>query len=35
MALTPSTMLPLQHMAPDFNLLDVKLKENVSLTKLK
>ena len=35
MALTPSTMIPLQHMAPDFNLLDIKLKENVSLTKFK
>lgn len=35
MALTPSTMLPLQHMAPDFNLLDVRFKENVSFTELK
>ena len=35
MALTPSTMIPLQHVAPDFNLLDIKIKENVSLTKFK
>ena len=35
MALTPSTTLPMQHMAPDFNLLDVRLKENVSFTELK
>ena len=35
MALTPSTTLPMQHMAPEFNLLDVRLKENVSFTKLK
>jgi len=35
MALTPSTMLPLQHMAPDFNLLDVMHQENILLTELK
>ena len=35
MALTPSNMLPLQHMAPDFNLLDVMHQENISLTELK
>ena len=34
MALTPSTMLPLQHRAPGFNLLDVIHQENILLTEL-
>ena len=35
MVLTLSTMLPLQHTATDFNLLDVMIQENVSLNGFK
>ena len=34
MALTPSTMFPLNNTAPDFNLLDVNTNKKVSLNEL-